>query len=160
MGSRLKHHRGLQSSSLFYFLCCYIPLISNSKSISLAAPVFHRMSNSVVSPSSSATATTTAARTFSAVQMVKSNFNPEVNKVDDSKLHSFSSQLEYMQRFGYLDEGPADVGALYSESAVSDALKTVQKFGALPQTGVLDGETIKVSIDLSIEFKKRLLWCR
>lgn len=52
-----------------------------------------------------------------------------------------------MQRFGYLDQGPADVGALYSESAVSEALKTVQKFGALPQTGVLNEETVKVGVD-------------
>lgn len=59
----------------------------------------------------------------------------------------FPVQLEFMQRFGYLTAGedPSNIGALYSESAVSDALRNVQLFGGLPQTGILDEETSQVS---------------
>lgn len=51
-----------------------------------------------------------------------------------------------MQRFGYLAESNSDIGALYSESAVTEAIKSVQRFGALPQTGVLDEDTSRVRI--------------
>lgn len=54
-----------------------------------------------------------------------------------------------MQRFGYLSgdyDGPLNIGALYSESAVIGAIKSVQKFGAIPESGVLDEETRKVCI--------------
>lgn len=60
-----------------------------------------------------------------------------------------------MQRFGYLDTVPAaagagsvgalEIGALYSETAVTQAIKSVQRFAALQETGVMDDETIKVS---------------
>lgn len=50
-----------------------------------------------------------------------------------------------MQRFGYLaDTGQLEIGALYSESAVTEAIKRVQRFGALSETGVLDEDTTKV----------------
>lgn len=49
-----------------------------------------------------------------------------------------------MRRFGYLDAEPADVGALYSESAVAEAIRSVQRFGDLPQTGVIDNATAAV----------------
>lgn len=50
-----------------------------------------------------------------------------------------------MQRYGYLAKDHPDVGSLYSESAIGDAIKNVQKFGALPQTGILDEQTVQVS---------------
>ncbi len=50
-----------------------------------------------------------------------------------------------MEAFGYLDPGPADSAALYTEDAITAALTRVQKFGAIPQTGRLDDETKKVN---------------
>lgn len=47
-----------------------------------------------------------------------------------------------MQQFGYLDEtGPQ---ALITEKSWIDALKLVQKFGGLEQTGIIDNDTLKV----------------
>lgn len=50
-----------------------------------------------------------------------------------------------MRRFGYLDKNPNDSEALYHESAIVEALKNIQKYGALNQTGKLDPETLEVS---------------
>ena len=51
-----------------------------------------------------------------------------------------------MRRFGYLDGGGSggsstDNEALYSHEAVEDAIKKVQLFGSIPQTGKLDEAT-------------------
>lgn len=47
-----------------------------------------------------------------------------------------------MQKFGYLDQsGPK---SLISTKAMIDALKLVQKFGGLKETGILNSETFKV----------------
>lgn len=50
-----------------------------------------------------------------------------------------------MERFGYLSAGPSNVGALHSQAAVAEAIKRVQKFGGIAETGVLDDETKAVS---------------
>uniref|UniRef100_A0A1B0DAP0 Peptidase metallopeptidase domain-containing protein n=1 Tax=Phlebotomus papatasi TaxID=29031 RepID=A0A1B0DAP0_PHLPP len=50
----------------------------------------------------------------------------------------------FMRRFGYLDANPTDSEALYSEDAVIDAIKLVQKYGGIPQTGAVDDETLKL----------------
>ncbi|XP_059617063.1 matrix metalloproteinase-14-like isoform X2 [Phlebotomus argentipes] len=50
----------------------------------------------------------------------------------------------FMRRFGYLDANPSDSLALYSEDAVIDAIKMVQKYGGIPQTGAVDDRTIKL----------------
>lgn len=51
-------------------------------------------------------------------------------------------QIEFMQKFGYLDQpGPQ---ALFAGDAMITALKLVQKFGGLEQTGILDNNTLKV----------------
>ncbi|XP_035778118.1 matrix metalloproteinase-24-like [Anopheles albimanus] len=53
--------------------------------------------------------------------------------------------LDFMRRFGYLEKGsPSLAEALYSGEAIVDAIKHVQKFGSLPQTGVLDQRTIQL----------------
>uniref|UniRef100_A0A182XH07 Peptidase metallopeptidase domain-containing protein n=1 Tax=Anopheles quadriannulatus TaxID=34691 RepID=A0A182XH07_ANOQN len=52
--------------------------------------------------------------------------------------------IDFMRRFGYLEKGPTQAEALYSGEAIIDAIKHVQKFGALPQTGVLDRRTIEL----------------
>lgn len=49
-----------------------------------------------------------------------------------------------MRRFGYLEKGPSQAEALYSEDAVVAAIKNVQKFGALPETGRLDRRTVRL----------------
>lgn len=49
-----------------------------------------------------------------------------------------------MRKFGYLEKNPSTSEALYHEDAIIEALKNVQKFGAIPQTGKLDNETMKV----------------
>lgn len=49
-----------------------------------------------------------------------------------------------MRRYGYLEAGPSDSEALYDDTAIERALRRVQKFGALSQTGQLDEETMKV----------------
>lgn len=47
-----------------------------------------------------------------------------------------------MQKFGYLEQfGPQ---TLITEDAVVNALKLVQEFGGLEQTGKLDNNTLKV----------------
>ena len=50
-----------------------------------------------------------------------------------------------MRKFGYLEQTSSTSEALYHEDAVIDAIKNVQKFGALKETGVLDNDTLKVS---------------
>lgn len=60
-------------------------------------------------------------------------------------------QLRFMRRFGYLDQNPDDSEALYHETAIVEAIKNVQKFGALNQTGKLDQTTLDVSICLGYE---------
>lgn len=49
-----------------------------------------------------------------------------------------------MRRFGYLEPNPSDSESLYHESAIIEAIKTIQKYGALNQTGELDNETLEV----------------
>ncbi|XP_058059920.1 matrix metalloproteinase-2-like [Anopheles bellator] len=52
--------------------------------------------------------------------------------------------LDFMRRFGYLEKGPTQAEALYSAEAIVDAIRHVQKFGNLPQTGVLDRRTLQL----------------
>ncbi|XP_058118781.1 matrix metalloproteinase-2-like [Anopheles ziemanni] len=52
--------------------------------------------------------------------------------------------LDFMRRFGYLEKGPSQAEALYSGEAIVDAIRHVQKFAALPETGVLDRRTIEL----------------
>ena len=49
-----------------------------------------------------------------------------------------------MRRFGYLDQNPDDSEALYHESAIVEAIKNIQKYGALNQTGRVDAMTLDV----------------
>ena len=49
-----------------------------------------------------------------------------------------------MKQFGYLDTGPSDSEALYTETAVVSALQQLQQFAGIPPTGIVDQETIKV----------------
>ena len=53
-----------------------------------------------------------------------------------------------MRRYGYLDKGPSNAEALYGEVAVIEAIKRVQRFGALMETGVLNDATMKVRFEI------------
>lgn len=53
-----------------------------------------------------------------------------------------------MQRFGYLEAGDGESDALYSEEGISEAIKTLQRFGNIEQTGIIDNSTLQVSIML------------
>jgi hypothetical protein len=55
-----------------------------------------------------------------------------------------------MRQFGYLEQGTPDSEALYSEEAVVEAIKNVQKFGDIPQTGKLDNATLQVKFKYSV----------
>ncbi|XP_036319533.1 matrix metalloproteinase-2-like [Rhagoletis pomonella] len=54
--------------------------------------------------------------------------------------------LRFMRRFGYLEPNPSDSESLYHESAIVEAIKNVQKYGGLNQTGKLDNETLELFI--------------
>lgn len=49
-----------------------------------------------------------------------------------------------MQHYGYLEKGDGQSDALYSEEGIETAIKTLQKFGNIEQTGVIDNDTLKV----------------
>lgn len=57
-----------------------------------------------------------------------------------------------MRKFGYLDKGTSKTEALYHEDAVVNAIKNMQRYGALNETGILDNETLKVCLHYNIFF--------
>lgn len=58
--------------------------------------------------------------------------------------------MKFMRRFGYLEKTSSDSESLYHESAIVEAVKNIQKYGALNQTGKLDNETLNVGFVLFI----------
>lgn len=54
-------------------------------------------------------------------------------------------QLEFMRQYGYLEPKGADSESLYSDLAVEDAVKDVQRFGGIPETGIIDNTTLEVT---------------
>lgn len=67
-----------------------------------------------------------------------------------------------MQRYGYLEEGDGESDALYSEEGISEAIKTLQRFGNIPQTGVIDNSTLEVGIVVfsnQLEYSKSNDYC-
>lgn len=50
-----------------------------------------------------------------------------------------------MKQYGYIETGPGDAEALYTEEGLSEKIKTLQRFGGLPETGVIDNATVAVS---------------
>jgi len=55
-----------------------------------------------------------------------------------------------MKKFGYLDTGPSDSEALYTEEAVIFALAKVQEFAGLRPTGKIDNHTLEVGISQAL----------
>ncbi|RZC33595.1 matrix metalloproteinase-25, partial [Asbolus verrucosus] len=52
--------------------------------------------------------------------------------------------LDFLTKFGYVEEDDGSSGALYTEKGISDTIKTVQRFGAIEETGILDNATLKL----------------
>ncbi|XP_046622272.1 matrix metalloproteinase-14-like isoform X1 [Neodiprion virginianus] len=52
--------------------------------------------------------------------------------------------LTFMKNFGYLPRGMSGAQAQYSQDSMVNALKTVQKFGNITQTGVFDNNTLQL----------------
>lgn len=52
-----------------------------------------------------------------------------------------------MRKFGYLDSSSTTTSeTLYHEEAITAAIRNMQKYGALNETGILDNATLKVSL--------------
>lgn len=51
-----------------------------------------------------------------------------------------------MKKYGYLESGIANSDALYQKTAITNAVKTLQKFGNIPITGQLDNATLEVHL--------------
>lgn len=52
-----------------------------------------------------------------------------------------------MRKFGYLEKSTIQNSeSLYRADAIENALKEVQLFGGIPQTGILDNKTLEVSL--------------
>lgn len=56
-----------------------------------------------------------------------------------------------MKKFGYIDSDNGEAEALFTEEGISEILKTVQKFGAIEETGVIDEATLKVRFSISYD---------
>lgn len=48
----------------------------------------------------------------------------------------------YLSQYGYLTPAPEGGGYLRTEDKLREAVAMMQRFGGLPQTGVLDGRTL------------------
>ena len=55
-----------------------------------------------------------------------------------------NSAVKYLAQFGYLPTPDPRKALLLTEDGVSKALKRLQKFGGINETGILDGETIEL----------------
>lgn len=59
-------------------------------------------------------------------------------------------KLDFMRKFGYLDSSSTTTSeTLYHEEAITAAIKNMQRYGALNETGILDNATLKVSFACS-----------
>lgn len=59
-----------------------------------------------------------------------------------------------MRKFGYLNSSSTTTtDLLYHEEAIIAAIKNMQKYAALNETGILDSATMKVSEQLLLQFK-------
>lgn len=60
-------------------------------------------------------------------------------------------KLTFMRRFGYLAPNSVLTETIYDDVTFVSAIKNMQKYGGLNETGVLDRRTLKVSDQLRIE---------
>lgn len=55
-----------------------------------------------------------------------------------------TEMVKFMKQFGYLIDAGPNTDALYSEKGFKEAIKDMQRFGGLPETGVIDEATQKL----------------
>lgn len=55
-----------------------------------------------------------------------------------------SEALDFMKKYGYLEQDDGASEALYTEEGISNIIKTMQRFGAIEQTGKIDNATLKL----------------
>lgn len=51
-----------------------------------------------------------------------------------------------MRKFGYIEYDDGESEALYTEDGLSTIIRQIQRFGAIPETGVIDNATLKARI--------------
>ncbi|KAJ8920311.1 hypothetical protein NQ315_011973, partial [Exocentrus adspersus] len=56
--------------------------------------------------------------------------------------------LNFMKRYGYIEEDNGESEALYSEDGISQIIKTMQRYGGIEETGRIDNATLKAKIIL------------
>ncbi|RZF40485.1 hypothetical protein LSTR_LSTR000364 [Laodelphax striatellus] len=64
--------------------------------------------------------------------------------IDKGNGFSTDDAVDFMKKFGYLRSDSDGPQALIDPNSMSDALKNVQSFGGIPETGILDEATIKL----------------
>ncbi|KAF5303470.1 hypothetical protein FQA39_LY09933 [Lamprigera yunnana] len=52
-----------------------------------------------------------------------------------------SETFEFMKRYGYLEDTP-NSEALYTEESIHDVIKTMQRFGGIEESGIIDNATL------------------
>lgn len=52
--------------------------------------------------------------------------------------------FKFLRKFGYLEPAPTDSESLYTEDAIIQAIKNMQRFGGLLENGELNNETLQV----------------
>ena len=52
--------------------------------------------------------------------------------------------MGFLQRFGYLESQGSNSEALFSEDAITNAIRTMQTYGGIYPTGKMDNDTLKV----------------
>ncbi|KOC64593.1 Matrix metalloproteinase-24 [Habropoda laboriosa] len=76
---------------------------------------------------------------FIAGQCESAAIQPKINTTSPSL-----SAMNFMEKYGYLEGGHTDSAALYTENAITEAVKTLQKFGNIVITGQLDNATLEL----------------
>lgn len=78
--------------------------------------------------------------TYSAVD-AKPTYNSRIRgqNVDSA---SMSKAVDFLTKFGYLPQTDLDAGNLRTEEQLQDSIRSMQRFGGLPETGVIDDATV------------------
>ncbi|KAF7286333.1 hypothetical protein GWI33_006061 [Rhynchophorus ferrugineus] len=69
----------------------------------------------------------------------RSNFLPT-----SGERKSSSDVLDFMKKFGYVVDEGGEAEALYTEEGLKSSIMTMQKFGGIEQTGIIDNATLKL----------------
>ncbi|XP_071535909.1 matrix metalloproteinase-2-like isoform X2 [Panulirus ornatus] len=76
---------------------------------------------------------------------IEINPAPDLNvSTPAPRLGSSLHAVKFMQQFGYVPKGDKDVDLLFTSQSLEEAIKRMQKFGNIPQTGVIDNATIEL----------------